>query len=172
MHHQEDASVKPEHSLQPVSSENRRRLLQKGIALSTALGGAIALSPLRRAAAEEATPVAPTGTRFIAVRQYVIAEGVTYAEVAGIAEAGFLPLISAAPGFVAHYITDIGGGGLVAVSIWETEEAANNSSVIAADFVAANLADKFQGPPDEIKGSDTVYAEACVPAGPAATPTA
>lgn len=167
--------MKPAHSLQPASNENqnRRRLLQKGIALSAALGGAVALSPISRTAAQEqATPVAPAGSRFIAVRQYVIADGVTYDEIATIVAEGYLPILTSQPGFVAHYVTDIGGGGLIAVSIWETEEAANNTTAIAADFIATNLAGKFQGPPEELKGSNTVYAEACVPAGPAATPTA
>jgi hypothetical protein len=156
-----------------AQSQSRRLLLQNGLVATVALGGAATLPrALGAAAQEQATPVTSAATRFVAVRQYVFADGVTYADIAGIVESGFLPIVSAAPGFVAHYVTDIGNGGLVAISIWETEEAANNSSVLAADFVAANLADKFQGPPEEVKGSDTVYAEACVPAGPAATPTA
>ena len=164
--------MKPEHSLPPASSENRRQLLQKGIALSAALGGAVAFSPLRRTAAQEqATPVVAASPRFIAVRQYALADGVTYDDVAGIVESGYLPILTAQPGFVAHYVTDIGGGGLVAVSIWETEEAADNTTAIAADFVAANLGGKFQGPPEEMKGSNTVYAEACAPAGPSAVAT-
>lgn len=152
-------------------SQSRRRLLQSGIVATVALGGAAALRQ-SASAQEQATPVASPGPRFIAVRQYAIADGVTYDEIAAIVEEGYLPILTAQPGFVAHYVTDIGGGGLVAVSIWETEEAANNTTAIAADFVAANLAGNFQGPPEEMKGSNTVYAEACVLAGPApeATP--
>ena len=165
--------MKSDQSLPPACGENRRQLLQKGFALSAAFGGAVALAPLRRAAAQEdATPVAASGARFIAVRQYVIADGVTYDEIATIVDEGYLPILVAQPGFVAHYVTDIGEGGLVAVSIWETEEAATATTAIAADFVAANLGGKFQGPPVEMKGSNTVYAEACAPAGTPATPIA
>lgn len=150
----------------------RRRLLRTGLAATAALGAAASLRNSPRAAAQsDATPVPAAGTRFVAVRSYVLADGVTFAEVAAIADEGFLPILAAAPGFVAHYISDIGAGRLLAVSIWESSAAADDSAVLAADFVAANLADKFQGPPEQSLGSDTVYREACAPS-PAATPAA
>jgi len=155
-------------------TETRRNILRTGLAATVALGAATALGHTPQAAAQsDATPTTGSDTRFIAVRSYVIADGVTFAEVAAIAEEGFLPIVSAAPGFVAHYISDIGAGGLLAVSIWESSAAADNSAVLAADFVAANLADKFQGPPEQTFGSDSVYREACGPSAdtPVATPT-
>lgn len=52
---------------------------------------------------------------------------------------GFIPLISDAPGFVAYYSVDIGNDEVISVSIFDTQEDAERSIELAADFVAKNL---------------------------------
>jgi len=52
---------------------------------------------------------------------------------------GFIPIISSAPGFVAYYGVDSGDGTWSSVSIFETQEEADQSNKLAADFVKDHL---------------------------------
>jgi hypothetical protein len=65
---------------------------------------------------------------------------------------GFVPIISKAPGFVAYYVVDGGGGSLASVSLFETQGGAEESNRMAADWVKANLASLMAGPPEITAG--------------------
>ncbi|HLY21871.1 MAG TPA: hypothetical protein VKT83_05325 [bacterium] len=50
----------------------------------------------------------------------------------------FVPLISAVPGFIGYYFTDVGGGTVLSTSIFETKANAEESNRVAADWVMKN----------------------------------
>jgi hypothetical protein len=63
-------------------------------------------------------------------------------------QAGFLPLISNAPGFVAYYGVDAGDGVVASVSIFETQAGAEESNRLAAEWVKGNIAMLVAGTPE------------------------
>ncbi len=69
--------------------------------------------------------------------------------------AGFLPLISKAPGFVGFYVFETGAGELASVSIFETKDGANESNKAAADWVKANI--PALGTPEKTIGEVFAY---------------
>jgi len=64
-------------------------------------------------------------------------------ELARTAEEGLLPIFQAQPGFKAYSVIDLGGT-ILSFSAWESAEAADAANAAAADWVAANLADKVE----------------------------
>lgn len=60
---------------------------------------------------------------------------------------GFLPIISSAPGFVAYYGVDEGGGSWSSVSIFKTKEEAEKSNELASGFVKEHLSSLINGAP-------------------------
>jgi hypothetical protein len=71
---------------------------------------------------------------------------------------GFVPIISKAPGFVAYYVMHGGYGILVSVSVFETQEEAEASDLMAADWIARTIAPLFAGPPEITEGEVLVHA--------------
>ena len=74
---------------------------------------------------------------------YEINEG-TFDELTGIVEKGMLPLFTKEPGFVNYGLVDVGNRKVVAISIWETREQAQQSASMAASWVKDNLADRVR----------------------------
>ena len=92
---------------------------------------------------------------YVAVRRY---EGVTDPQkVAQLGEEGFLPIISEMPGFVAHYFVDAGDGVMVATSVFEHKEAEEQSTFVAGEFVAKDLAPLLPNPPQVTVGEVVAY---------------
>jgi hypothetical protein len=92
---------------------------------------------------------------YVAVRRY---EGVTDPQkVAQVAEEGFVPLISALPGFVAHYLVDAGDGVMIATSVFEHKDAEEQSTFRAGEFVAEHLAPLLPNPPQITAGEVVNY---------------
>lgn len=56
-------------------------------------------------------------------------------------EDGFVPIISKLPGFVSYMVIDAGDGVVASVSIFESEEAAEQSNAAAAEWVRESLSD-------------------------------
>ena len=56
-------------------------------------------------------------------------------------EDGFVPIISKLPGFVSYMVVDGGDGNVASISIFENEEAAEQSNAAAAEWVKENLSD-------------------------------
>ena len=87
---------------------------------------------------------------YVAVRRY---EGVTDPQkVAKLGEESFVPIISAMPGFVAHYLVDAGDGVMVAVSVFEHKDAEEQSTFRAGEFVQEHLAAFYPNPPQVTAG--------------------
>jgi hypothetical protein len=64
------------------------------------------------------------------------------------AEEGFVPLISKSPGFVRYSAIDAGNGTLVTTSAFGTQEQAEASVRLAADWVKQNLSSLVPNPPE------------------------
>jgi len=81
--------------------------------------------------------------RYMRLSTYEITNG-TFDELTGIVESGMLPTFAKEPGFVDYGLLDTGNHKVVAISIWETREAAQQSAAIAAEWVKANLSDRVR----------------------------
>jgi hypothetical protein len=57
---------------------------------------------------------------------------------------GFLPIVQGLPGFQG-YLLFISDGGFTSISLYDTEQAAEESSAAAANWATANLADYTDG---------------------------
>ena len=76
--------------------------------------------------------------RYTRLSTYDITNG-TFAELTGLVEKGILPTFAKEPGFVNYGLVDAGNHKVVAISIWETREAAQKSAGMAASWVKANI---------------------------------
>ena len=65
-------------------------------------------------------------------------------ELTGLAEKGIVPMFAKEPGFVDYGLLDTGDHKVVAISIWETREAANKSASTAATWIKENMADRVR----------------------------
>ena len=80
-------------------------------------------------------------------------EGVTDpSEVRRQVEEGFIPIISEMPGFVAYYLVDAGEGVMVTTSVFEHQEAEEETNWRAGEFVAQHLAAVIPNPPQITAG--------------------
>jgi len=87
----------------------------------------------------------------LAIRRYKVNAGAAE-EVAKRAQAGFLPIISGAPGFLGYYLVNAGNDVVATVSIFETAAQAEGSVKMAADWVKENLAALVSAPPEVTTG--------------------
>ena len=81
--------------------------------------------------------------RYTRLSTYDITKG-TFPELTGIAEKGILPMFVKEPGFVDYGLVDAGHNKVVAISIWDTLEAAQKSVTTAATWTSQNLADRVR----------------------------
>ena len=76
---------------------------------------------------------------YVAIRQYgLLTNGPAEKVMQGIGE-GFIPIIKNAPGFLAYYTLDSGGGTLTSVSVFEHRAGAERSNKLAEDWVGRAL---------------------------------
>jgi hypothetical protein len=88
---------------------------------------------------------------YASIRRYQIdAASVTALKVR--VEDGFIPIVSKLPGFVSYMIVDAGDGVVASISIFESEEAAEQSNAAAAKWVKESLADVVAQAPDITAG--------------------
>jgi len=87
----------------------------------------------------------------VSVRKYQTASG-TAEEVGRRVEAGFIPIISQAPGFVAYYAVNAGNDVVVSVSVFQDNAGADESNRMAAHWVKQNLASLLPTPPEITAG--------------------
>lgn len=66
---------------------------------------------------------------------------------------GFVPLLKKAKGFVRYYWLDTGNGEGASLSVFQDKAGADESIIIAADFVKANLAELLTQKPEIIEGA-------------------
>jgi heme-degrading monooxygenase HmoA len=73
---------------------------------------------------------------------YDITSG-TFDEVVQKAKAGMVPLFEHSPGFLSYGIAKISKDAFVSVSTWQTRQQADDATGKAADWVKANMPDRF-----------------------------
>jgi heme-degrading monooxygenase HmoA len=81
--------------------------------------------------------------RYTRISTYDMTKG-TFDELTEICEKGVLPIFASQPGFVNFGLVDIGDHKVVSLSIWETREAAQNSALVAANWVKENISDRVR----------------------------
>jgi hypothetical protein len=96
-----------------------------------------------------------------AIRRY---QGVHDAgEVARRAVEEFAPQLSDKPGFQGYWVVDAGDGVLATITVFETEEAAAESTAAAATWVQENVRNLVPNPP-QVTAGETTGVAAGVPA--------
>jgi hypothetical protein len=93
------------------------------------------------------------------VRQYQLVPG-TVEEFNRRVNEGFVPLVRDAKGFVSYQGVDAGNGSWLSITVFETEEGADQSAKIAGDFVEKNLQEMIQGSPTVVTGNLVASARA------------
>jgi hypothetical protein len=72
-------------------------------------------------------------------------------------EAGWAPLIRQAPGFIAYYAVDAGGGTAASISLFEDRAQAEDSARRAADWVGEYLGSLSPNPAQVTTGEVRVH---------------
>lgn len=143
------------------SSSAPAAMSRRGAALRLGGGGlalllASGVLPIA-ALAQDASPAAGAeGKAFLAIRQYELSEGKTIEELTAAVESGFIPILKDVPGYQEYILIDTGAG-VISISIFADEAGAEESTERAADWVGANLAGMFSGPPVVTTGSVWVH---------------
>jgi hypothetical protein len=91
-----------------------------------------------------------------AVRRYQVSD--TDALVSKVQEE-FVGRVKGVDGFVGYYVIDGGDGAVASVTVGETEQAVEDSTRLAAEWVRESAADLIEGAPDVTAGEVRVRAE-------------
>jgi len=86
---------------------------------------------------------------YVSIRRY---ETTSVEEVARRVQAGFVPIMRQAPGYIAYYAIDAGAGVVASISIFETQAQAEDSTRLAAEWVRQNIVELLAGPPELTSG--------------------
>jgi hypothetical protein len=89
---------------------------------------------------------------YVAIRQYGLVTNEPVDKVFQGVREGFIPIIKNAPGFLAYYVLDSGGGTLTSVSIFEDRAGAERSNQLAEDWVGTTLPSVLPTSPEIIVG--------------------
>lgn len=81
--------------------------------------------------------------RYTRLSTYDLVKG-DFNELTDIAEKGILPMFVKEPGFVDYGLVDTGNHKVVAISIWDTREAADKSASTAATWIKEHMADRVR----------------------------
>ena len=79
----------------------------------------------------------------VRVAIYVMKKG-SAEETADLAKQGMLPIFQAQPGFVRYGLAQLDDGTFASISVWDTHEEAEAANGAAAEWVAANIADRIK----------------------------
>jgi hypothetical protein len=71
----------------------------------------------------------------------------------------FVEQVKTVEGFVGYYVIDGADGTATSVTVGETEQAVEESTRRAADWISGSAADVVEGPPDVTAGAVRVRAE-------------
>jgi hypothetical protein len=88
----------------------------------------------------------------VAIRRYQLEDPGLVDDLLRRVHEGFIPIIMDAPGFLAYYALDSGGGTVSTVSVFEDQAGAEESNRRAADWVGQNLASMLPNPPEVLAG--------------------
>ena len=86
---------------------------------------------------------------YVAIRRLEVQPGV-FDEVVQRDESGLVPILSSVPGFVEFDLVQVGEDVGVSISIFETQEQAEEANRRAADWVKQNIAPFVAGPPEVV----------------------
>jgi heme-degrading monooxygenase HmoA len=89
---------------------------------------------------------------FVSIRTYKAKDQKLDAETIKKVETGFAPIIKNVPGFQAYRLIDSGNYSVSSVSVYDTEESANESNEKSREWVAENLAHLIDGPATVFNG--------------------
>ena len=90
---------------------------------------------------------------YTVIRRY---EGVTdTAEAVRRASAEFGPMLADRAGFQGYYVLDAGDGVIASITVFETQEAAEDSTTAAKGWVAERMAELAPNPPQVTAGMAT-----------------
>ena len=98
---------------------------------------------------------------YVTIRRYKIAPGST-AELKRFQE-GFLPIISALPGFIEYFWTTAAEDEVFSVNVFADRKGAEESIRVAADYVRNHLTSMLPNPPDVIAGEVVVHQTSLMP---------
>lgn len=82
---------------------------------------------------------------YVAIRRLKVQSGLLDEGIRRI-ENGFVPLISSMPGFVEYDVVQVGGDEGLSISVFESQEQAEESNRSASEWVKQNLAPLAAGP--------------------------
>jgi hypothetical protein len=102
-------------------------------------------------AGEEHVESREGGATYMAIRQYHIIPG-TGEEFLHRVQAGFVPIISRIPGFIAYDALQIGNDQIVSISVFDTPAGVIESTPRALQWVQENIAGLLQGMPEVMAG--------------------
>jgi len=102
-------------------------------------------------AGEENVDSREGGATYMAIRQYHIIPG-TGEEFLHRVQAGFVPIISRMPGFIAYDALQIGNDQIVSISVFATPLGVVESTPRALQWVRENIAELLQGMPEVMAG--------------------
>jgi len=102
-------------------------------------------------AGEEHVESREGGATYMAIRQYHIIPG-TGEEFLHRVQAGFVPIISRMPGFIAYDALQIGNDQIVSISVFDTPAGVIESTPRALQWVQENIAGLLQGMPEVMAG--------------------
>ena len=92
-----------------------------------------------------------TADPYVGIRVYAGVNPADWLAISQPVSDGFLPVISAADGFIAYFLQPAGDT-LAAINIFETAEVAEAANAAAADFVAENIAPLLPNAPNIVQG--------------------
>ena len=93
---------------------------------------------------------------YAAIRKYQVSDVDTLVKKV---EDEFVETVKTVDGFVGYYVIDGADGTATSVTVGETEEAVEESTRRAADWVSESAADVIEGPPDVSAGEVRVRVE-------------
>ena len=94
---------------------------------------------------------------YLNIRRYERVDPASLDEIFQLVEEGFVPIISAGPGFIAYYALDLGQGVLASISIFDHQAAAARSNRLSAVWVKENLDTLLPSPPQITAGEVRVH---------------
>jgi heme-degrading monooxygenase HmoA len=138
---------------------------RRAAVLAAALAG-LGAAAARRASAQ--TPDPERGAGWVAIRTYQLKPEADRATLLLVTEEGFVPLLREQPGFVAFYVLEPDPLTWMAVSVWDSRDAAAASAEVARAWVAENVQASVASGPESLEAGVNLVAFA----GDAATPAA
>ena len=78
----------------------------------------------------------------VRIAVYSMKQG-TAEETADLAKSGMLQIFRGQPGFVRYGVAQLDDGTIASISVWETHAEAEAANTAAAEWVAANIADRI-----------------------------